>query len=740
MNILSLLVLLSQTGSPQAPLAAPKLRELDELPVLVVTEDDTKVTESCRIVIPEGLVIRDANNNGVLHVESDGIAVVFAAGSVLRGAPEETPLDELTGTAIRISGHKYVLLSGLEVEGFHAGLVAEDCEWLWIHNADFDRHYAAELHSNTTREASEDWLWPHANDNGEWLANYGASVSIARSSHVELDGVTARHAQNGILFDRVAHSKVENCDASYLSGWGLAMWRSSDNRILGNRFDFCVRGYSHGVYNRGQDSAGILAFEQCSRNLFLGNSATHCGDGFFGFSGKEALGEVGEHEPEWYARRGNNANVFEGNDFSFAAAHGLELTFGFGNIIRRNIFRGNAICGVWGGYSQGTEIVDNLFVFNGDAGYGQERGGINIDHASGTLIQRNRFGHNAVGVRLWQLPGPLEETPWGRAQTFDGRGNELTGNTFFRDELGVELTGDIELVARGNEYLDMPGEIHRVESPAILDLGPHEGTGLERAESEGRAAIRMTAFGPWDGTTPLAVFEARGDRGDLWRLFGFPEKPRIQDLAEGMLRGMCKARLLSMAPEADGSWRLRVEARNPDASAGTMLPYHFEFTSAEGASTRAVTGTIEDLRWTVRSFASPADPREDIEAWHKDAEAGHARLLLGPLVLAYGQFGPPDIAADDGTPTIDHFGTIATTTIIIPAGTWRITTRSDDGVRLVATPMGGEPDTWIENWTQHAPTEDSITRHFESDTRLALRLEHFELDGEAWLELSFTAE
>ena len=39
-----------------------------------------------------------------------------------------------------------------------------------------------------------------------------------------------------------------------------------------NRFDWCVRGYSHGVYNRGQDSAAILIYEQSCRNTIAYNS------------------------------------------------------------------------------------------------------------------------------------------------------------------------------------------------------------------------------------------------------------------------------------------------------------------------------------------------------------------------------------------------------------------------------------------------------------------------------------
>ena len=69
------------------------------------------------------------------------------------------------------------------------------------------------------------------------------------------------HGQNALLLVRVTDAKVYDNDFSFNSGWGLALWRSSRNVISRNAIDFCVRGYSHGVYNRGQDSAGILMFE-----------------------------------------------------------------------------------------------------------------------------------------------------------------------------------------------------------------------------------------------------------------------------------------------------------------------------------------------------------------------------------------------------------------------------------------------------------------------------------------------
>ena len=45
------------------------------------------------------------------------------------------------------------------------------------------------------------------------------------------------------------------------------------------------------VAGRGQDSAGIFVFEQNCDNVFAENSATHGGDCFFGFAGKEAIGD-----------------------------------------------------------------------------------------------------------------------------------------------------------------------------------------------------------------------------------------------------------------------------------------------------------------------------------------------------------------------------------------------------------------------------------------------------------------
>jgi len=151
--------------------------------------------------------------------------------------------------------------------------------------------------SHTAPDDGHDWLRPHDNDAGEWAARYGAGLVVERSDAVTIRRCRARRVQNGVILDRVGGARVHDNDLSFLSGWGLALWRSSDNVISRNALDFCVRGYSHGVYNRGQDSAGLLMFEQCSRNLVAFNSITHGGDGVFAFAGREALGEGGGADP-----------------------------------------------------------------------------------------------------------------------------------------------------------------------------------------------------------------------------------------------------------------------------------------------------------------------------------------------------------------------------------------------------------------------------------------------------------
>jgi hypothetical protein len=96
--------------------------------------------------------------------------------------------------------------------------------------------------------------------------------------------------------------------------------------------------------------------------------------------------------------------------------------------------------------------------------------------------------------------------------------------------------------------------------------------------------------------------------------------------------------------------------------------------------------------------------------------------------------GPRQLKVSDEVsrrgPGNDHFGTIATTRVPLSAGTWKVTTLSDDGIRVL---VDGKPV--LENWGWHGPTTDTATFHRDSSGPVDLRVEHFEIDGFSTLKV-----
>jgi len=727
-----------------------------------------------RIVAP---LLPASGEEAAIRIVGDDLTIDFA-GQTLRGASATTPLDALDGIGVLIEGRN-VTVRNLRLDGYRVGVLARSSDGLTLEAISVERNFAQRLESTPEAEASGDWLWPHRNDERQWRRVYGAAICVENSSGVTLRRITVRRSQNGIVLDRVDKSRVHDCDCSFLSGWGLAMWRSSDNVISRNAFDFCVRGYSHGVYNRGQDSAGILLFEQCSRNLFVENSATHGGDGVFGFAGREALGEArvqdsadgpGDDDnldPDaFHARRGCNDNVFIRNDLSYAVAHGLELTFSFGNLIVENRFVGNAICGIWGGYSQDTIIAMNRFADNGDRGYGLERGGVNIEHGIGNRIVSNVFERNRCGVHLWwDNDEGIFRLPWARANDTASRDNLIAMNTFNADEVAIHLRENGRVRISGNTKRDVGTELladdasmAAVERPEpeevqlelglppwshVVAIGETTPVGARR-HLRGRDRIVMTEWGPYDWSGPLLHAADRRPDRDTWRLLGDSAAEFTQVFGGGPLRVQSNVE----------KKEYRVVAERP----GWVLPYRLMM-RIDGGDRLEGHGLIFPARWDIRFFAWSVDPREDLDAWRAEADAG-VRFQLPYLRFRYGGGGPGDLAStlaadalDPQFPELfplrgepvdelaaalkslprDRFGMIATGSLRFPAGSWRIRTVSDDGVRVVANGA-----TIIDNWTWHAPEVDTAELTFTEPTEVEFLVEHFELDGHAVLE--FTIE
>ena len=721
-------------------LACALMLNQPDLPIITIDRDNVEIDRSCRVVVPEGVHIVDADGNGVVHVTASGITIEGVEGQAeLIQHPDGTPWETIEGIGWRLDGVSDVTLRNIHAHRFKVGILATRCDGLVLEGCDVSGGYAMRLGSTPQAEDSADWLWPHENDDHEWRQRYGAGICVESSEGVTIRDCFARRRQNGIILDRVSDSSIYDNDMSFLSGWGLAMWRSSRNTISRNAFDFCIRGYSHGVYNRGQDSAGILMFEQCSGNVIAENSCTHSGDGIFAFAGRDALGEgAGEGvDPAAYERRGNNDNLFVANDLSHAAAHGLELTFSFGNRVFDNLFEGNAICGIWGGYSQETLVARNRFEGNGHMGYGLERGGVNIEHGAHNTIRNNTFRENRAGIHLWtDEDAQIRALPWAKANYRGAVGNLITENRFEGDEVAIHLRQVEQTAIFANAFVDVGEEI-RIEgsvpivrtgvlssspAPRYAALGESRPVGARDATRGGRFIV-MGEYFPWDFRSPMLRFAGSKQGGHFWDLFaldGVEVKVRSDDAGDS---------LTVQTETVDG--RTCVTVRNDEPG---VHPYRIEIWVGDDPPIEAA-GTIINAAWEVLVFPWTVDPREDLGAWRQEARDAPVRTIED-LRLRYGHGGPSDLGlVAHGRVGVDRFGTIARTRLRMPAGRWRLTTLSDDGVRVLV-----DGRVVIENWTWHAPTRDVGVLEVDRDREVEIVVEHFELDGYSVLELEIEPE
>ncbi|MBL8878247.1 MAG: right-handed parallel beta-helix repeat-containing protein [Phycisphaerales bacterium] len=743
------------------------LRMGGELPEHRITADNAVIEQSCRIVIPPNTIIEDNDGDGVIHIRASNIVVEFAPGSELRGARPGTAPDQYRGCGIRVFDQQNVTIRGARISGFWTGIHATRADYLVLDGIDASDQRRARLLSTPAAEDAGDWLWPHKNDDQEWRKNYGAAICIEQSRAAAIRNCRVRDSQNGLILDRVAGTDVSSNEFSFLSGWGIAMWRSSGNKLMNNAVDFCVRGYSHGVYNRGQDSAGFLVFEQCSDNTFQYNSATHCGDGLFMFAGREALGEATAPTPNFdYKRRGCNDNMIANNDFSYAAAHGVEVTFSFSNVVMGNRIVGNAICGIWGGYSQETEINDNTIAENGEGAYGLERGGVNIEHGRRNGIFTNRFERNKCGVHLWwDADESILKLPWAVANGVESTANEIGENEFHSDDLALHFRGRGDVVLWKNLFVEVGAE-RKIEGDVSISPGPEVKAPprvvpvgrlhLQRPIGQhsalaGRQNIIMTEWGPWDHQSPLVRRVGGEHASHVYELRKFSANLKLALSGENVE--------LDPGPKQDEAGEnaaprtITVRARGDGA-----FPY--VLTLDDGGVRREIRDTLVVARWSAIFLATPTDPRNDARQFAevarqaaeivpddtKNADASPTSRAVVPIAcvrslpalrLKFGHGGPESIVPNWDGPKIggDHFGMLATTRIPLSKGKWKITTMSDDGVRVTV-----DDKRIIDNWTWHVPTRDEATIDLEMDRTVEIAVEYFELDGFAVLEFDIARQ
>ncbi|MBO6780915.1 MAG: right-handed parallel beta-helix repeat-containing protein [Rhodothermales bacterium] len=675
------------------------------------------ITESVRI--EPGTYHLPGDSLGAVRVQGSGITVDFT-GAVLVGSTDVENPDRFEGTGIFVlPGSNDVTVIGATARGYKVALRALDTPGLTITDSDFSYNWRQRLKSTIEREHIDDWMSYHHNEEDEWL-RYGAAVYLRGCDGCRVERVTVTGGQNGLMLTEVNDGIFRDNTITFNSSLGIGMYRSSRNRVVHNTLDFNVRGYSHGVYNRGQDSAAILVYEQCNDNEFSYNSATHSGDGFFLWAGQTTM-DTGQG--------GANGNLIWRNDFSFAPTNGIEITFS-SNRVEENYIEG---CwhGIWGGYSWDTVISGNTFVDNDEH--------IAIEHGQDVRIERNAFLGGDMGVRLWERDS--QPADWGysrerdvRSRDFDVERNEfrgvdrpivINGATGLRVQRNAfEATGDWVLegvtgaLTHGNEFSG--DAVMPISTGERLGEALRFGAGVDRSHPRGREYILVDEWGPHDFRSPaLWPRSARRSSKQWFEVVGPPGSWEFTSLTgvdsvsamSGAVGDSVRV-WRSQAPTVD----MRIVAAFSGGEVVDRFGRRFEAGKPVAFEYRY---WFAPIAWTVDFWqweAGVSDPREQPEAF--------AAVLEGPPLhsletedLGFGWYRSPARGVSD-----NYFATRSVGTVEVPPGRYILDLTSDDGVRVWV-----DDELVHEDWTWHPPKQELI--ELELGGRHTIRIDHFEIDG-----------
>lgn len=688
-----------------SPAAAQPLPVVTPRPGLVITRSVRVAPGHYRFRAAHG-------DSAILVVRGDGLTVDLR-GVTFEGSDPARDPDDARGIAVRVDGGRDVRLRGLTARGYRIGILARGVRGLVLEDHDLSHGWKPRLYSLREHESLADWLSYHRNDAEEWQ-RHGTGIYLTGVTGGTLRGNRVRQGMNGIALVRTDSVAVRDNDVSFNSGVGIALYRARDNRIVGNRADYNVRGYVHGAYARGQDSAGILLFEQCTGNLVAYNSLTHGGDGVFLWAGQQTM-DTGQG--------GSNDNLFLANDASFAPTNALEATFS------RNSFVGNRAVGsthgLWGGYSFQSRIVGNCF--------GGNRIAVAVEHGQDNLVGGNRFDGDSTGVRLWA--NPVEPSDWGYPRHRDTRSRDwrVVENRFHgvAQPLSVAATTGVDssrnvVAASAPDSLGACDPLRIIPTtawwriPAIPEA-PRRWPTSPLAQRD-RSAILVDAWGPFDWRAPQ-LFPLDSVRARPLRLLVAGPPGRWRVVARPGVAALSAARgrtgdtlVVTPAPGRAGDWGVTLEY----VGGATVSPRGVR--QAAGAPVRFSWRWFEPVAtWTQRVFAwdDATDPRTHPEAF--------AALLRGaPLLvreaprLDWFWSRPRDPAIPARRMAMEAEATVA-----LPPGAHALRVLSDDAVRVWV-----DDALVVDDWVPH---ETAVRTAPVSGGTHRVRVQFLQVDG--WVEL-----
>lgn len=663
----------------------------------------------------------DSLNRPVIRIKGNNITVDFN-NALLQGSNNKQLPNEFYGLALLIEGNN-ITIKNARVSGYKVAVMARNCRNLLIENSDFSYNYRQQLQSTWQHEDVSDWMSYHHNENDEWL-RYGAGIYLKDCSKPVVRNNTITGGQCALMMMRCNDGMITDNDFSFNSAIGIGMYRSSRNNILHNKLDFNVRGHSEGFYNRGQDSAGILVFEQCNDNVFAYNSVTHGGDGFFLWAGQTTM-DTGEG--------GCNNNYVYKNDFSYAPTNGVEITFSKNNIIE-NIIK-ECDHGVWGGYSWQTSINRNIFEKN--------RIGIAIEQGQNNSICGNKFENNKIAaIKLWARK--TQPSDWGYANKRDTRSMkyDFWVNSFKNETIAFDLSLTRDIVLYKNEFENVKTEIRKDSSVENLDIDPQnvfDSTAIippvidtwKKKDipllgfAKGRNQIRITEWGPYDHRYPILFlkkidsnqvyyFDVLGPKGK----FKIKNTKGVKNISQ--TQGTFPAEITAQKNGTDVQLNLEYAGETFTDQFGKKQPagkpYPFSFRDYQ-----------PEISWDVNWYTWDAahDPNKNYEQFkavfnNKPVKTEQANKIDYTWWGSIGKNLPAD-----------SFAVVATGTVEVKKGTYRLSVTADDLVKIFV-----DNRLVLDFWDVSKYKYDEDTHHnatVELNGKHTIRIEQVENTGYATL-------
>jgi len=382
-------------------------------PCLRPNRAGTRVSGEVRIC-PGRYRIPDPREQGVLVITSDDTRLDLRGVTLESG---DSVSSRFVGIGIVSHGPDSVAISGGRIRGYRHGILLEGGRGHRIAGIDLSGSRAQALRSTPDAFDESDWLDIFR---PEVFESYGGAVYLKGTQGAQVTGIVARGAQNGIgLFDS-RETWVADNDVSGNTGWGIHLWKSSQNVIVRNRAHHNVRCEGR-AYRRGCDSAALLLREQSDSNLVAENDLTWSGDGFF----------LSGHRPRVGPSIGN---MVIRNDASHAYHNAFESTFSAWNTFLDNR-ADSSDYGFWLGYSRGNVVRGNTIL-------GSRTTAIAIEHGGENEIAENTIIGGRTGLHLF-APNPDDEP---------SIAYRVDDNTFASVEQAVILSRTTRARLRGNLF------------------------------------------------------------------------------------------------------------------------------------------------------------------------------------------------------------------------------------------------------------------------------------------------